>query len=187
MSVTNGTHLEVRPLAVGDAPMCDQIILSLPRHFGYETGREACAQAVRTSEGWVATLDGRVIGFLTVQPQNATTVEITWMAVHAERRGQGIGRRLIERLRQETQAQGYRLLLVSTLAPPMREILRVRSKRATLRRGLSIKRWAFWPSVKFLCTGEWAAIQPCCWSCLSKRASLYRCSRAPHYKAWSMR
>jgi GNAT superfamily N-acetyltransferase len=117
MSVTHSTHLEVRPLAIGDAPTCDQIILSLPRHFGYETGRAACAQAVRTSEGWVATLDGRVVGFLTVQPQNATTVEITWMAVHAERRGQGIGRRLIERLRQETQAQGYRLLLVSTLAP----------------------------------------------------------------------
>ena len=117
MSGTLGTHLEVRPLAVGDASICDRIILSLPRHFGYEAGRAACAQAVRTSEGWVAALDGRVVGFLTLQPQNATTVEITWMAVQAERRRQGIGRRLIERLRQETQARGYRLLLVSTLAP----------------------------------------------------------------------
>jgi hypothetical protein len=42
MSITHSTHLEVRPLTVEDAPTCDQIILSLPRHFGYETGREAC-------------------------------------------------------------------------------------------------------------------------------------------------
>jgi GNAT superfamily N-acetyltransferase len=39
------------------------------------------------------------------------------MAVHAQYRGQGIGHQLIERLRQEMQARGYRLLLVSTLAP----------------------------------------------------------------------
>ena len=117
MSVTHSTHLEVRPLTIEDAPICDQIILSLPRHFGYEAGREACAQAVRTSEGWVAALGGRVVGFLTVQIHNATTLEITWMAVHAAWRGQGIGKRLIERLRQETQARGYRLLLVATLAP----------------------------------------------------------------------
>jgi GNAT superfamily N-acetyltransferase len=117
MSVTHGMHLEVRPLTVGDAPNCDQIILTLPHHFGHEGGRQACAQAVRTSEGWVAVLDGRVVGFLTLQPHNATTVEITWMAVHAELRGHGIGQRLIERLRQEMQARGYRLLLVATLAP----------------------------------------------------------------------
>src|SRR5262249_34851762 len=49
MSLTHGTPLEVRPLTVEDAPTCDQIILTLPRHFGYESGRQACAQAVRTS------------------------------------------------------------------------------------------------------------------------------------------
>ncbi|MBE3560008.1 MAG: GNAT family N-acetyltransferase [Ktedonobacteraceae bacterium] len=117
MSFTHHTQIEVRPLTIADAPTCDQIILTLPRHFGYESGRQACAQAVRISEGWVAVSDGRVVGFLTVQPHNATTVEITWMAVHADLRGQGIGRRLIEHLRQEMQAQGYRLLLVATLAP----------------------------------------------------------------------
>ena len=117
MSFTHNTQIEVRSLSVADAPTCDQIILTLPRHFGYESGRQACAQAVRTSEGWVSVSDGRVVGFLTVQPHNATTVEITWMAVHADLRGQGIGRRLIERLRQEMQARGYVLLLVATLAP----------------------------------------------------------------------
>lgn len=117
MALAHGTHLEVRPLTVADAPTCDQIILTLPRHFGNEGGRQACAQAVRTCEGWVAVSAGHIVGFLTVQPHSTTTVEITWMAVRADQRGQGIGRRLIERLRQETQARGYRLLLVATLAP----------------------------------------------------------------------
>lgn len=117
MSATHRVPVEVRPLLIEDAPTCDQIILTLPRHFGYEHGRQACAQAVRTSEGWVAVSAGQVVGFLTVQPHGSTTVEITWMAVWADLRGQGIGRQIIERLRQEMQARGYRLLLVSTLAP----------------------------------------------------------------------
>src|SRR5215469_14135745 len=99
MSLTDDTPLEMRPLLVEDAPACDQILLTLPRHFGYESGRQACAQAVRTSEGWVAVSDGHVVGFLTAQPHGITTVEITWMAVLADMRDQGIGRQLIERLR----------------------------------------------------------------------------------------
>ncbi|HLI07807.1 MAG TPA: GNAT family N-acetyltransferase [Ktedonobacteraceae bacterium] len=116
MSFIQDTRLEVRPLTIEDAPACDQIILSLPHHFGYESGRAACAQEVRTGKGWVVTLDGHVVGFLTVQDYFNTTAEITWMAVHAQHRGQGIGKRLIQRLRQEMKARGYRLLLVSTLA-----------------------------------------------------------------------
>ncbi len=114
-------YLEIRSLTIQDAETCDHIILTLPHHFGHEGGRQACAQAVRTSEGWVAVLDGRVVGFLTVQSHFATTLEITWMAVHAQYRGQGIGRQLIQRLRQNVQAQGCQLLLVATLAPSFDE------------------------------------------------------------------
>jgi hypothetical protein len=66
MPIIHIAHLEVRPLTVRDAPTCDQIILSLPRHFGYESGRQACAQAVRTQEGWAAVSNGRKVGFLPV-------------------------------------------------------------------------------------------------------------------------
>lgn len=117
MPFTHDARIEIRQLKVSDAPDCDQIILSLPRHFGHESGRQACAQVVRSSPGWVAVLEGHVVGFLTIQDHFATTTEITWMAVQAQHRGQGIGRQLIERLRQETRAQGYRFLLVSTLSP----------------------------------------------------------------------
>lgn len=117
MSFAQDAQLEVHPLTIEDAPICDQIILSLPRHFGNEAGRALCAHAVRTSEGWVATLNGHVVGFLTVRDHFTTTAEITWMAVHAQYRGQGIGRQLIQHLKQEMQEREYKLLLVATLAP----------------------------------------------------------------------
>jgi len=41
--------------------------------------------------------------------------EITWMAVHARHRGQGIGRALIGRLTGQLRAEGRRLLLVMPL------------------------------------------------------------------------
>jgi ribosomal protein S18 acetylase RimI-like enzyme len=44
------------------------------------------------------------------------TSEITWMAVHADRRGQGIGRALMRQLTGDLRRQGRRLLLVLTVS-----------------------------------------------------------------------
>jgi ribosomal protein S18 acetylase RimI-like enzyme len=116
MGVDQPAAIEVRPLAAADADACDQVILSLPYHFGDAAGRRECARAVRTSDGLVAILDRRVVGFLTVQRHFETSAEITWMAVHAAHRGHGAGRALIERLCRELRAEGRQLLLVMTLA-----------------------------------------------------------------------
>lgn len=110
-------QFEIRRLTIEDADTCDQIILSLPYHFGYESGRQECAHAVRTSEGLVAVVNQQVVGFLTLRRHFDTTTEITWMAVHAQHRRQGIGRALIQHLRQDLQDQGSLLLIVTTLAP----------------------------------------------------------------------
>ena len=42
--------------------------------------------------------------------------EITWMAVHARHRGQGIGRALVRRLTGQLRDEGRRLLLVLTVS-----------------------------------------------------------------------
>ena len=47
----------VRLLTVADAEACDQIILSLPHHFGHEGGRRQCAHDVRNSPGLVAIVE----------------------------------------------------------------------------------------------------------------------------------
>lgn len=108
--------LKIRSLKPEDAGACDMVIGSLPYHFGDEGGQQACAEAVRSSRGLIAELDGMVVGFLTIDPHFDTTSEITWMAVHAEHRGRGIGQRLIEQLVNDLRAEGQQFLFVATLS-----------------------------------------------------------------------
>ena len=78
----------VRPLAPDDASACDAIIAGLPDFFGLESGIQACADAVRSEPGYVASDDdGTIIGFLTVERPFPGCAEISWMAVDAARSG----------------------------------------------------------------------------------------------------
>ena len=106
----------IRPLTAADADACDAIIASLPYHFGDAGGRAECAQAVRTQDGLAAVADGAVAGFLTWVPRFGHAREITWLAVHAERRRGGIGGRLVQQLAESARAAGCSYLLVTTLA-----------------------------------------------------------------------
>jgi GNAT superfamily N-acetyltransferase len=106
---------DVRGLRPGDAPACDVVITSLPYHFGRGSGRDECARAVRRQDGLVALSDGEVVGFLTWRPWYRASREITWMAVHAERRGAGVGRALLDRLVGESAGHA-RYLVVTTLS-----------------------------------------------------------------------
>jgi GNAT superfamily N-acetyltransferase len=114
--MTAGNDLAIRGLAAADAPACDEIVRSLPYHFGDPDGRRECAAAVRRDAGLVAVRDGRVVGFLTVVHHFEATSEIIWMAVHAGHRARGIGRALIRRLTDQLRAEGRRLLLVLTMS-----------------------------------------------------------------------
>ena len=105
----------VRSLTPEDAAACDAIVASLPYHFGDEEGRAMCAQVVRESAGLVADAGGEVVGFLTWRRWYGSSVEVSWMAVHATRRRQGIGGRLIEELAGSV-ADEARFLVVTTLS-----------------------------------------------------------------------
>ena len=106
----------IRRLAQTDAEACDAVVLSLPYHFGHEGGRAECARAVRTQEGLVAVEEGEVIGFLTLRRHDPRSAEITWMAVRADRRRRGTGRRLIERAVDDLSREGVELLSLLTVA-----------------------------------------------------------------------
>ncbi len=110
------SKVAIQPLQAVHADGCDEVVRSLPYHFGDPEGNRECARAVRAGPGLVAVRQGRVVGFLTLAHHFATTSEITWMAVHADHRGQGIGRALIGRLTEQLRGQGRRLLLVTTLS-----------------------------------------------------------------------
>lgn len=107
----------IRALGGGDAEACDEIVLGLSYHFGSEIGRRECAAAVRSQRGLVAVDDGRVVGFLTLRPWFDDALEITWMAVRVDRRGQGIGRLLVDAVVSDARREDRRLLLVLTVSP----------------------------------------------------------------------
>jgi GNAT superfamily N-acetyltransferase len=111
----------IRPLTPDDAPACDAVILSLPYFFGDPTGREDCAAAVRSQQGFVAEIDGNVAGFITLLPHFEGSSEITWMAVHADHRRHGIGQLLIGAAVRTRSYAGDRMICVLTLGPSVPE------------------------------------------------------------------
>lgn len=113
--------VQVRSLTPEDAFACDEVIQSLPYHFGDPQGREDCAKAVRTHAGIAAIAGERIVGFLTWKPWFDSACEITWMAVHAESRGVGIGTLLVDRFAAHAREQRLRFLLVTTLSPSVVE------------------------------------------------------------------
>ena len=109
--------MEVRDLRPQDAPTCDAIIASLPDWFGLDEGIRECAHAVRTQPGLVGERGGRVRGFLTIERPSDRAAEISWLAVHRDARGRGIGTALVERLVSDLRAEeGVHLLVVKTLS-----------------------------------------------------------------------
>jgi ribosomal protein S18 acetylase RimI-like enzyme len=111
------TGARIRALGPEDADACDEIVIGLPYHFATERGRRDCAAAVRRDPGLVAVEGGEVVAFLTYVHRFDEAAEITWMAVRADRRREGIGRALIDRLVEQLTAEGRRILLVLTVSP----------------------------------------------------------------------
>jgi GNAT superfamily N-acetyltransferase len=107
----------LRALDPADAPACDAVLATLPTWFGDPTGNANCAEAVRTEKGYVATLGEDLVGFVTLAPSTDDALEVTWMAVRADRRRSGIGRKLIERAATHAREAGYPVLCVLTLGP----------------------------------------------------------------------
>jgi ribosomal protein S18 acetylase RimI-like enzyme len=113
--------VELRSLASDDAAACDAVLASLPYFFGNPVGIEACAAAVRTQRGWVADDAGLIVGFVTIEASTSETAEITWLAVHADHRRRGIGRRLVEQVADVLTHEGTQMLCVMTLGASVPE------------------------------------------------------------------
>jgi ribosomal protein S18 acetylase RimI-like enzyme len=98
-----------------DASACDAMVAGLPAWFGNTQGITECKAAVRTDDGLVAVEGEEVVGFITFVRHSATSWEITWMAVHAQLRGSGIGSELIAELSSSLPSDAQ-MLLVKTLS-----------------------------------------------------------------------
>jgi ribosomal protein S18 acetylase RimI-like enzyme len=106
----------IRMLEPADAVACDAIIASLPDWFGNDAGIAECAAAVRSQQGLVSEMNGRVVGFVTHRLHAPGAAELTWIAVDADFRGGGHGTALVDALVDGLRRDGVRLLSVKTLS-----------------------------------------------------------------------
>lgn len=115
------TSVAIRRLEPRDAAACDAVLASLPYFFGDPDGIRQAHEAVRTQRGFVAECDATVRGFITLESQQPGSSEITWLAVHAEDRRRGIGRKLVEAAAALLRGEGQSMLFVLTLGPSVPE------------------------------------------------------------------
>lgn len=105
----------VRPSSAADAPAMLEVARALPEWFN-ACGLERMVGDFPLHEGLVAVEEGRVIGFLTWLPVDERVVTITWFGVRPERRGHGVGRRLLASAERNLADRGYVVVQVETLA-----------------------------------------------------------------------
>ncbi|OYU99611.1 MAG: hypothetical protein CFE45_12290 [Burkholderiales bacterium PBB5] len=103
------------PLTGIEVP-CERILRTLPKWFGDEDSLLAYARATSHQPSFVVSSEGRAVGFLSLQAHFPGSWEVTCIAVDAEHRGQGLGKRLHEHAEQWLVSQGASLLQVKTLA-----------------------------------------------------------------------
>ncbi|MBO0893535.1 MAG: orotate phosphoribosyltransferase, partial [Acidimicrobiales bacterium] len=89
---TRPATASVQALSPADAEACEAVVATLPTFFGDPDGLAELGEALRTQDGFVAMIAGEVVGFATRLAHWSSTVEITWLAVRADHRRQGIGR-----------------------------------------------------------------------------------------------
>jgi ribosomal protein S18 acetylase RimI-like enzyme len=96
---------------------CLDVIRSLPEWFGYEGAAGAVATALE-SQRWFVALEGSVVaGFVAINPVFDESIEITYLAVHADHRRNGLGRLLVHAVAEFASERGIPSVCLVTLGP----------------------------------------------------------------------
>jgi GNAT superfamily N-acetyltransferase len=95
---------------------CERILRSLPLWFGQEESTLAYIRDSSRLPTLVTTESGVITGFLELRQHFAESFEIHCIAVHANSRGKGHGRVLVESACRWACGQGGRFLQVKTIA-----------------------------------------------------------------------
>ena len=106
----------VRAATAQDAATCTAIVAGLDDFFTDDVPDKVRSD-LREHGGWVIDDAGGVVGFAIVQRRGRGAAEILWAAVAADRRGAGLGARLIDHVLDELSADGVQIVEVKTLDP----------------------------------------------------------------------
>lgn len=97
--------------------VCEPILRSLPQWFGIEAANVQYLKDIEELPTFLALVDGRVIGFLTIRIHDEYAAEIHIVAVRPEAHRQGIGRALLAEAEKYLGQRGIEYLQVKTLSP----------------------------------------------------------------------
>ena len=99
-----------------DSAQCEAVLRSLPDWFGIEESLRMYARNTESLPTFVWLDGGVATAFLSLRQHFAAAWEIDCIAVHANARGTGLGRMLLERAERWLLEQGAELLQVKTIA-----------------------------------------------------------------------
>ena len=95
---------------------CEAVLRSLPLWFGHEASVLQYIRDTSQLPTFVSHEASRITGFITLRQHFEQSFEITCLAVLASRRGNGIGRELVQRASSWAAEQSGLFLQVKTLA-----------------------------------------------------------------------
>ena len=98
------------------ASACETVLRSLPRWFGVEAALQAYVDDTQRLPTFSMHAGQDLVGFVTLRPHFTPSWEVHCLAVHADRRGQGLGTQLMQQAERWAVAQGARLMQVKTIA-----------------------------------------------------------------------
>jgi ribosomal protein S18 acetylase RimI-like enzyme len=97
------------------ATITNQILRSLPDWFGIEEGIIEYSNGVKENTYYIAIVNEKQVGFLSVKNNNSDTSEIYVMAILEQYHSKGIGRALLERAQDDLSKNHVKFLMVKTL------------------------------------------------------------------------
>lgn len=95
---------------------CERILRSLPEWFGVESALVEYVKDSARLPTFVVKESRQIVGFVSLRRHFVHSWEVSCIAVHRDRRGEGYGRTLLERAENWAAGEGAKLLQVKTLA-----------------------------------------------------------------------
>jgi ribosomal protein S18 acetylase RimI-like enzyme len=89
----------------------------LPQWFAQPESNRHYAEQAEMLEGWIAQLEGNVLGLLLLKRHSTISAEIYWLGVDPDHHRQGIGRALIGTIESRLRQERLKYLFVTTLHP----------------------------------------------------------------------
>lgn len=115
--MTIAADIEVRTLANRDIDRCQEILESLPDWFGIEDSNRAYIRSLSELPGAVASVDGRIVGFIALAEHTPNSYEIHVLAVDPDFHHQGAGTALVGWAEAQCASRKARWLHVKTRGP----------------------------------------------------------------------